>query len=368
MPTSRLMRLQRDMRAPVERTTSVSSVHFLKLVEDQGDFGFWSREFAAEKGTCSVGVYRMFSVDASARIDHIDLMEMIHPDDLDILDGLESGLIDGRPMSVEYRIIRPDGHIKWIKDCAEVIFDREGKAVAAIGVLRDITETRELKLAVERGWARQQAITDLIGATSCGLDLSGRLLYRTGWTKLTGQKLAEAAGWGWLDVLRPERRDQARRAWLEAISNAQNFILDAEIRCADGTYRHHHIKAAPIFGKDKTVVEWAGVIIPYSATFDQSRHVAMNADQVLSGAKVRAARGILAWSRDDLATIASVSVSSIRRIESEGTALHASRTSRAILAAFHAHGITFSDTGKASSCHWSRLWSNATATVGMPGK
>lgn len=70
----------------------------------------------------------------------------LHPDDRegvqrDFARGVRTGLFT--PM--EYRILWPDGTVRWIRDSAWGIRDRRGRVVRVAGVFRDITEQRRLE-------------------------------------------------------------------------------------------------------------------------------------------------------------------------------------------------------------------------------
>ncbi len=45
----------------------------------------------------------------------------------------------GRPYAVEYRIVRPDGAVRWISDRGFPVFDREGKVCRCAGIAEDVT-------------------------------------------------------------------------------------------------------------------------------------------------------------------------------------------------------------------------------------
>jgi PAS domain S-box-containing protein len=46
---------------------------------------------------------------------------------------------DDHPLDLEYRLIRPDGSIRFVHESAEVIRDEKGKAVRMVGITQDIT-------------------------------------------------------------------------------------------------------------------------------------------------------------------------------------------------------------------------------------
>jgi formate hydrogenlyase transcriptional activator len=77
-------------------------------------------------------------------------MQAIHPDDREpTASEFERWLQGGIPeYRVEYRIVRPDGSIRWILDSGAQIRDERGELSFISGIAKDITEEREAKDAL----------------------------------------------------------------------------------------------------------------------------------------------------------------------------------------------------------------------------
>jgi PAS domain-containing protein len=80
---------------------------------------------------------------AAATADHTELLSMVHPDDREgFIDAARSALVSGSDYRAEYRIVRPDGQVRWLEDRGRVVRNAEGVAIQLTGVRRDITEQR----------------------------------------------------------------------------------------------------------------------------------------------------------------------------------------------------------------------------------
>jgi PAS domain S-box-containing protein len=78
------------------------------------------------------------------------LRHHIHPDDAAELDrGFRKALQNGAVFENENRIVRPDGAIRWIYNCAHPYFDSAGKLIKYIGATLDITERRKREEQVQ---------------------------------------------------------------------------------------------------------------------------------------------------------------------------------------------------------------------------
>lgn len=94
----------------------------------------------------------------------------LHPDDLEISDRQIKALMAGKSDTVEYRIITKNGKVRWERDYARPIWDKQKKRTTYIyGAIQDITEQKEyqerlesLSSIVEQS-ENSIAITDLEG-------------------------------------------------------------------------------------------------------------------------------------------------------------------------------------------------------------
>src|SRR5262249_58021446 len=71
--------------------------------------------------------------------------EGIHPDDRAHAAQLYSRWVGGDPSveySIEYRVVRPDGAIRWIHDRGVRIRNEQGAVTRVMGVAEDITDRR----------------------------------------------------------------------------------------------------------------------------------------------------------------------------------------------------------------------------------
>jgi PAS domain S-box-containing protein len=67
------------------------------------------------------------------------LIDTIYAEDRQIFMELCKNYAEGKAYSAEFRIIRPDGSVRWIYDRGYPIFDDEGRVVMMTGVARDVT-------------------------------------------------------------------------------------------------------------------------------------------------------------------------------------------------------------------------------------
>jgi diguanylate cyclase (GGDEF)-like protein/PAS domain S-box-containing protein len=88
--------------------------------------------------------------------------EWVHPEDLaDLKKAIQAPAMAGKNYQHEYRIIRPDGEVRWVSNRWAGVFDQAGKEIKRVGTHQDITEQ---KLAAE---AMQKLNRELSAITEC---------------------------------------------------------------------------------------------------------------------------------------------------------------------------------------------------------
>ncbi len=83
--------------------------------------------------------------------DRNTFLALVHPQDRAVLiEKIDRALRGDEDYSAEFRVIRPDGSIRWIGLYGSVVFDSTGKPLKMSGVGRDITEFKEDQIALQR--------------------------------------------------------------------------------------------------------------------------------------------------------------------------------------------------------------------------
>ena len=66
----------------------------------------------------------------------------------------------GERVEIEYRIVRPDGSLRWVWDRAFPIFDEQGNVIRVAGISADVTERRESEMALVKSQSRYRELFD----------------------------------------------------------------------------------------------------------------------------------------------------------------------------------------------------------------
>jgi len=111
--------------------------------------------------------------------------ERIHPRDRNQVFQLLPELFAKGALTLEYRILRPDGDVRWVEDRARVAFDEEGKPVRLYGVASDINMRKRQEARIEY-LANHDALSGLPNRNL----LEDRIAQAVAQVRRTGQRLA----------------------------------------------------------------------------------------------------------------------------------------------------------------------------------
>lgn len=103
-------------------------------------------------------------------------LKAVHPEDrARIAQAAQTKQISGKYDEV-YRVVRPDGSIRWVEDRAFPIRDESGKVYRIVGLAEDITEQKQVLDALRENEARKSAIMRVALDAIITIDHAGRII------------------------------------------------------------------------------------------------------------------------------------------------------------------------------------------------
>ena len=124
--------------------------------------GSWERDLETEKVQWSGEMFRIFGLPKEAPPNYGAVMGYIHPKDREKSAEADQKIRSSNgPVDVEYRVVRRDGNVRFVRSIVEAIKDDLGTPIRIVGATQDITEqveARELARESEERLKRAERI------------------------------------------------------------------------------------------------------------------------------------------------------------------------------------------------------------------
>ncbi len=122
----------------------------LRVALDAGRMGAWEWDVAGERVHWSETLQRIHGLEPGTFGGTFEEYQAdMHPDDRERVLATIAHSLDGGAHHLEYRIVRPDGEVRWLEARGELFRDADGRPQRMLGVCMDVTERRAAAAAAE---------------------------------------------------------------------------------------------------------------------------------------------------------------------------------------------------------------------------
>jgi PAS domain S-box-containing protein len=265
--TNRELHREIAQRERVEATLRRSEASLAKA-QRIAHVGSYSRDFASDEVSWSE---EMRAIVGCGRSDSPSLELMIsriHPEDRDrVAEAERVARETGGVVETEYRIVRPDGALRYVRDLAEIDRDGARRPVRLFGALLDITDRKLAEQALRRSEEEFRTLIDNIPGVvyRCEVDSPWHMHHMSeAVQQVTGYPLSEftgPSGLAYNELILEEDREQVAKDVNESIRNRRPFDLEYRIRRADGGIRWVFERGRALYDQQGRPVCLDGVII-----------------------------------------------------------------------------------------------------------
>jgi PAS domain S-box-containing protein len=173
--------------------------HRLLEAQEIGRIGNWELDLSTNLLWWSDEVYTLFGVAPGSFDGRIDsMMQSMHPDDrAAFLQRRKEAIRHGTSLEMEYRIVRPDGEVRWMHQMGRVYHDDAGMPVRRAGVVQDITARKQAQAELLLLRNAVSRLNDVVIITEADpLDAPGpRIVYANDAVeRMTGYRASELVG------------------------------------------------------------------------------------------------------------------------------------------------------------------------------
>ncbi len=158
----------RDISARVsaEQTLRANEEH-LRLAQEAAGIATWEWDVTTRRMHWSPQMFRLIGREVPRTPDpdrYALWRRAVHPDDRESVDAAVRKFSRNLgPFALEFRIVHPDGEVRWIDTRGNVLPDADGKPRRMLGVNIDITERKQTEAALEQRVAeRTRALRETV--------------------------------------------------------------------------------------------------------------------------------------------------------------------------------------------------------------
>ncbi len=173
----------------------------LSAAQQVAHIGSWEWDNVNQKLHWSDELFHIFGLPPQAvEVTFKNYFRYVHPDDRKLVMGsIKQVLRGGEFAEFDYRVVRPDGHVRTLQVNCKAIPDATGEVIRMLGTSQDITERKRTEEAVKASEAKFKEIFDDAPVAYHELDRDARIVaVNLTEQRLLGYTAAEMEGrFGW---------------------------------------------------------------------------------------------------------------------------------------------------------------------------
>ncbi len=149
----------------------------LLLAADAAEIGMWSVDFATNHLWNSEGSFVLLGLDRDVNLDEKLFFSLVHPEDRERLRQIMTeAVVSKTDARAEFRIVRPDGIVRWLITRARTYYGPSGKPNRLAGVSLDITDRKSMEEKIQASAEEWQRTFDSVQDQIMILDKDLRII------------------------------------------------------------------------------------------------------------------------------------------------------------------------------------------------
>ena len=179
----------------------------LELALKSGHFGIWDWDIQKDSLVWDDRMFELYGVNRDSFKGCVEAWQHgMHPQDRSIaIAAVESALNGEKEYDISFRVVHPDGTIKYIKAEGLVIRDTNGNPLRMIGLNSDISEQQALFENIVKERNKAKLYLDIAGVMIAAINERGEIiLINQKGCEILGCENDELLGRNWFDVCLPK--------------------------------------------------------------------------------------------------------------------------------------------------------------------
>jgi two-component system sensor histidine kinase/response regulator len=205
-------------------------------------------DFGRKNCIVSANYLELLGLPATTRLDDFEgQLATVHPDDVELIRSTPFAATREHPSyHCEYRVILPDGAVRWIAESATVEHDRDDKVTRITGSLVDVTHLKRAEATVD---SLEKRLARIMRATRDGVweyDVANtQVWYGPQFEELLGYDSGELdqSAKQFLELMHPEDRATARTLMSNHLQQVTPFDLEVRVLHKSGSTEWVRLRA-----------------------------------------------------------------------------------------------------------------------------
>ena len=224
--------------------------------------GSWKHDLVSGIATVSPEVHRIFGIRPEEDASTADFFfGRIHEEDRpNEAQNYERACLAKTDFESEYRIVLPDGSVKYVRNVGHPVLNESGDIREFVGTVIDITEQRHAEAVIRQKEAELREVLDTIPALVWSALPDGSNAYVSKrFAEYMGSLPGQASGSGWQALVHSDDLERHVGKWMEAVATGKPHESEVRCRRSDGQYRWQLDRGVPLRDEDGSIIKWYGV-------------------------------------------------------------------------------------------------------------
>src|SRR6266513_930198 len=191
-----------------------------------------------------------------------DMWRRIHPDDRDrVRETVQEAVRQKTDFTTEFRILLPDGTVKYLEGTSHHLFSSEGALLEAMNSTVDVTQRKRTEQALRESERSLRSAIDGIPGLVAILAPNGDLqAINHQIFEYCGQSLEELRNWGTNGTIHPDDLPHLAEVFTKSIAAGVPYGTEARVRRFDGEFRWFEIRGIPVRDASDRIVRWYSLL------------------------------------------------------------------------------------------------------------
>jgi PAS domain S-box-containing protein len=233
---------------------------------DAARSGIWEWKVETDELSWSKQVWGLYGLEEnSVALNNQLCVDTIHPDDRDMASWIiRNAVSKGAAASLEYRTCHPDGSVHWLTSRGMPLRDADGRVTRYIGTIIDITERKEIEIALSESQTRlnQSLKAASAGVWEWNLNTGENTWSDEIWPLYGMERVNENPSFElWTKSIHNDDREMAIRTVSEAARNEIELNVEYRVCYPDCSTHWLLSRGKPIFDDKGKAIRYIGTVI-----------------------------------------------------------------------------------------------------------